>query len=119
MKTIISDIDGTLIHHYTDENGKGVGYQALMPVKILPGTKEKFEQWKSQGYHIILVTAREDKFKDLTESQLKEVGIPYDVLLTNVPSPRILINDLKPYSDEPTAKAINLKRNQGIKTINE
>jgi len=119
MKTIISDIDGTLIHHYTDKDGKGVDYQALQPVKILPGTKEKFDQWKSQGYHIILVTAREERFKKLTETQLEQVEIPYDVLLMNVPSPRILINDLKPYSDEPTAKAINLKRNQGIKHINE
>jgi len=49
---------------------------------------------------------------------LEELGIVYDQLVMGLGGgPRVLINDLKPKGDDPTAIAVNLERNKGIKDL--
>tara|TARA_A100001015_G_scaffold281215_1_gene344259 strand:- start:621 stop:983 length:363 start_codon:yes stop_codon:yes gene_type:complete len=114
-KTIICDIDGTLIEHY------GNAYQQLTRTpEILPGVLKKFEDWDRKGYNIILITGRRENWRKETEKQLVSLGIFYDQLIMGVGGgPRILINDFKPNSKEPTAIAHCLDRNSGMETLED
>ena len=112
--TLFIDIDGCLVNHIGD-------LSALIenPPKLLPGVKEKFNEWDKKGYRIILTTGRKESIRSLTEQQLTSLGLFWDVLLMGIGGgPRYLINDLKPDSDAPMAIAINLKRNEGLININ-
>jgi FMN phosphatase YigB (HAD superfamily) len=113
-KTIICDIDGTLIEHLgppsflTTSEGKS---------KILEGTLEKLDEWEKKGYNIILLTGRKESLRRITEIELERIGIYYDHLIMGVGGgPRYLINDIKPNGDH-TAFSINLIRNEGISKI--
>ena len=114
-KTILCDIDGTLIEHY--ENA----YQQLTRTPtLLPGVLEKFEDWDRKGYNIILITGRRENWRSETEKQLTKLGIFYDQLIMGVGGgPRILINDFKPDSKDPTAIAYCLDRNKGMLNLEE
>jgi len=112
-KTIICDIDGTLVYHSTPTESSNPNFI----MKLLPGTMEKLAEWDYLGYNIILITGRKESLRKVTEQQLSNVGIFYDQLIMGVGSgTRILINDNKPTGDI-TAVAINLTRNQGIQQI--
>ena len=112
-KTIICDIDGTLVKHEaptfnTSSNKK---------LEILPGTIEKLAEWDAKGYNIILITGRRESMRKATEEQLARLGVFYDQLIMGIGGgDRILINDNKPDGRE-TAFAINLERNKGIDDI--
>jgi len=115
-KCIITDIDGTLLEQYEHFEQRLV--EKRQPVKSLPGTLEKFVEWDRKGYSLVLITARRESSRAITEKQLEELGIFYDALVMGVGTgPRVLINDLKPETDVDMAVAINLKRNQGIGEI--
>lgn len=112
-KTLLIDIDGTLIHHYGD-----LVQQTDNEPFLMPGVREKFNEWDKKGYNIVLITGRRESMRELTERQLRACGLFWDLLLMGVGGgPRVLINDLKPGSNDPTAIAINLERNVGIKDI--
>ena len=112
-KTILCDIDGTIIEH----SGSLKNIYDSSP-KILEGVLEKFVEWDKKGYNIILITGRRENLRKITEEHLAKCGIFYDKLIMGVGGgPRVVINDLKPDSDEPTAVAINLKRNEGFKNV--
>lgn len=112
-KTILCDIDGTIaIHKLPIENANGIS-----KLELLEGTKEKFSEWDSKGYNIILITGRKESMREVTEKQLKDAGLFYDKLLMGVGGgDRILINDKKP-DGRITAFSYNVDRNDGIKTI--
>jgi len=112
-KTFFIDIDGTLLFL-----PKHVTYDSA-DTHVLPGTYSKLLEWKSQGHQIVLTTGRVTDRREKLEKQLSDLKIPYDQLVTNLPSgPRILINDKKPYSEiHQMAQAIQLKRNEGISQI--
>lgn len=113
-KTIILDIDGTLIPH-TEE----LANQLNENLSLIDGTLEKLLEWDRKGYNIILMTGRRESMRRKTELQLEKLNIFYDKLIMGVGGgPRIIINDRKPNSDEDTCFAINLTRNKGIKEIN-
>lgn len=106
--TIFCDIDGCLIEHQ-DSYGE---------VKPLEGTLEKLKEWDRKGYNIILTTGRRESARKTTEEELSKFGICYDELIMGLgPHQRVLINDRKPQSDEDTAVAINLNRNQGLSSL--
>lgn len=113
LKTLLIDIDGTLIHttgHLVD--------QITNSPKILPGVIEKFHEWDVKGYNIILTTGRRENLRAITEKQLLEVGIFYDQLIMGIGGgPRVIINDLKPTKPDQMAVAINLIRNTGLKDV--
>jgi len=114
-KTIICDIDGTLIQH--NDYPSNVSKDTYKPI-LLDLTLEKLNEWERKGYNIILLTGRKESMRKITEKQLTELGIYYDQLVMGVGGgPRYLINDCKPDGTE-YATAINLVRNEGIGKIN-
>ena len=112
-KTIFCDIDGTLFHHHGD-----LHKQMTEEPLLLPGAKEKIVEWDRNGYNIILTTGRKESCRKLTEAQLEKAGIFYDQLIMGIGGgARVLINDLKPKSNNETATAINLVRNKGVANV--
>ena len=94
MKTIICDIDGTIVEYM------GGGHTAIIENEhqILPGVRERFRSWEAQGHRIILITGRRESVRERTESELRRLGIPFDILLMGyADSGRVLINDLSPH----------------------
>jgi hypothetical protein len=113
-KTLIVDIDGTLIWHSGNLHD-----QIKNPPRVLPGVREKFDEWDRKGYRIILLTGRKESMRSLTEAQLASCCIFYDQLIMGVGGGvRVLINDLKAGSSTPTAIAVNVERNQGLEEVN-
>jgi hypothetical protein len=113
LKTLFIDIDGTLLHHHGFP-----GQQTIMPTIVLPGVIKKMAEWEVKGYRVILVTGRKESERDGTEKQLMSAGIQYDQLIMGINrGDRVIINDMKPDSDIPTAVAINLVRNTGIENV--
>jgi len=113
-KTVFCDIDGTLVEHVHP----GVSGTPQHSMIILKGTIEKLVEWDIKGYNIILTTGRRESARAETERQLGEIGIFYDQLIMGIGGGRrVLINDLKPNSQESTAIAINIKRNKGIRDV--
>ena len=93
MKTIICDIDGTLVK-YTGEGHLGI---VNKDHELLPGVYDRMRKWEAQGHRIILITGRRESVRERTESELRRLGIPFDILLMGyADSGRILINDLSP-----------------------
>lgn len=112
-KTIICDIDGTLVEHVTPATAANISHD----MKLIPGTLEKLMEWEANGYNIILLTGRKESMRTVTETQLSKVGIFYDQLIMGVGGgTRILINDNKPNGDI-AALSINVERNKGINDI--
>tara|TARA_R110002020_G_scaffold48961_5_gene139866 strand:+ start:3151 stop:3522 length:372 start_codon:yes stop_codon:yes gene_type:complete len=113
-KTIICDIDGTLITH---TNPYDIATNKSTPI-LLEGTKDKLMEWEKKGYNLILLTGRKESLRTITETQLSKSGIFYDQLIMGVGGgKRYLINDRKPNGEEDYAIAINLERNKGIKNL--
>ena len=111
-KTIICDIDGTLLYHHNSGVSKQLetGYS-----KLLNGVSEKFNEWDAKGYNVIFITGRRESQRKETEKQLHSLGLFWDSLIMGVGGgDRVVINDRKPNSDRDTAYAINVNRNSGL-----
>jgi len=112
-KTVICDIDGTLVVHenpslLTDEN---------FHLTLIPGTIEKMKEWDLKGYRIILLTGRRESARKATEAQLSQLGIFYDHLIMGVGGgDRIIINDRKT-DGRITCFSFSPKRDEGIGSI--
>ena len=107
MKTIICDIDGTLVKYM------GGGHKAIMEQdhELLPGVFERMRLWESQGHKIVLMTGRRESVRERTESELRRLGIPFDVLLMgHADSCRIVINDV---GHRVKAHVMNVPRDLG------
>ena len=109
MKTLFIDIDGTLLEH------KGTFSDiSLKEASILPGVREKMNEWCSKEYSIILTTARRESLREVTQAQLAKLGIPYDSLVMGISKGgRFIINDRRP-SGKDTAFAVNVDRDAGL-----
>ena len=108
MKTIICDIDGTITKYM------GGGHLAIrnQEHEVLPGVVEKFREWECAGYRIILITGRRESVRERTESELRRLGIPFDILLMGyADSGRILINDI---GSRVKAHVVNVVRDEGF-----
>lgn len=116
-KTIFCDIDGTLLKHFPPGQSF-YNYVTSSDNMGLVGTVDKLLEWDKKGYNIILTTGRRESMRKFTEEQLESAGIFYDQLIMGIGGGvRVLINDLKPGSDEETAIAFNIKRDEGIDKI--
>ena len=86
-KTWIFDFDGTLVEH----NGYKSGADHW-----LPGAKEFLQSIPVDDY-VLILTAREEEARGVTEAFLKQEGIRYDDIKFQMPmGERILLNDSKP-----------------------
>ena len=107
MKTIICDIDGTLVK-YTGEGHLGIVNKEH---ELLPGVYDRMRKWEAQGHRIIIITGRRESVRERTESELRRLGIPFDILLMGyADSGRILINDV---GLRVKAHAVNVPRDVG------
>lgn len=104
-KTWLIDLDGVIfIHNYYLEHKKD---------KLVPGIKILFKKINKDDL-IILLTAREEKYKELTLNSLKKYNIKYNQIIFNLPTgERILINDEKPRGLK-TAIAVNTTRDKSL-----
>jgi dTDP-glucose pyrophosphorylase len=109
-KTIFCDIDGTILKHVHQFSGISKNDPIL-----LEGVIDKFNEWDSKGYKIILTTARKESARNITEKSLSSLGICWDYLLMGITTgTRILINDKLKESDKNRAVSINLITDQGF-----
>lgn len=103
--TWILDLDGTLVEHN--------GYKIYGKDRLLPGVRDFFAQIPDEDY-VLILTARKQDYKLLTEKFLDENGLRYDLILYNMPvGERILINDDKP-SGLKMGAYINKSRNSDM-----
>jgi hypothetical protein len=85
--------------------------------EILPGVLGKMRNWESKGCRIILITGRRESVRERTESELRRLGIPFDILLMGyADTGRVLINDISPNLGNK-AHAVNVDRDAGMDTI--
>jgi hypothetical protein len=78
-KTIIIDVDGTILEH----RGGGLAGQHG-DLAVLPGVRKKWEEWNAKGYNIIVLTGRKESMREETERQLFRWHLAYDQLVTGV-----------------------------------
>lgn len=101
-KTWIFDLDGTLVIHNGYLKGKDI---------VLVGVKKFFSKIPESDF-ILILTARDEKYKKQIEQFLFENGLRFDKIIYGVPvGERILFNDRKP-SGLQMAYAVNSDRNQ-------
>ncbi len=113
-KTIFCDIDGTLIKHHTPIETTKPNFKA----EILPGVLEKLKDWSLKNYKLILTTGRKESQREVTENQLRELGITYDMLIMGIGrGSRVIINDRKP-DGTTTAESYCVIRDDGLESLN-
>ena len=110
-KTIICDIDGTLVKYRKTHLGiMAMGHEPL------PGVVEQMNEWENQGHKIILITGRRENLRKKTEKALTELGIPFDMLIMGCSDKgRVLIND---QGQTCKAHAVSLFRDEGFSHFN-
>ncbi len=112
-KTIFCDIDGTILKH-----AHSISEVLSNQPTILSHVRSKFNQWDSAGHKIILVTARKESTRAVTEQQLTQLGLAWDQLLMGVGGGvRYLINDKLEAGDPDRACAINVITDSGFESI--
>lgn len=112
-KTIFCDIDGTILKH----SHKFSDLLSTDP-QVLDGVLNKFNEWDSKGYKVILTTARKESARAMTEKHLSDLGLSWDVLLMGMTSgTRVLINDKLMLEDSDRAIAVNVITDLGFNTI--
>ena len=111
MKTIICDIDGTLLNYLHDKEPNGEYKEGHVP---LPGVVEKMRQWEMRGCRIVIITGRRESERKRTQEELSRFHIPYDMLIMGfADTGRVLINDVGG-KGECKAHAVSLPRDQGF-----
>ena len=104
-KTWLLDIDGTIFKHNGYKDGDDI---------LLDGVRDFFDNL-SESDVVILLTARSETMRTLTEAALKKYKIRYDKLIFDLPTgERILVNDDKP-SGLKMGYAINKARDAALK----
>tara|TARA_R110000796_G_scaffold22928_7_gene66016 strand:- start:1360 stop:1896 length:537 start_codon:yes stop_codon:yes gene_type:complete len=111
-KTLFIDIDGTMFRHQGTFSDI-----ALKTPQLMPGVRDKMNEWCSDECTIVLTTARRESLRTTTEKQLNDLGVPYDHLVMGIgKGKRIIINDRRPNGDD-TAASININRNEGFENV--
>ncbi len=109
-KVVFLDIDGCLVKHHGGHSSSLISQKT----QLLPGVKEKLDEWEVAGCQIIITTGRKESYRKFTEDQLFKAGVAYEQLVMGLGrGERIVINDKKP-DGTPTARAIMVDRNEGI-----
>lgn len=112
-KTIFCDIDGTILKHVHKFSDISIDSQP-----VLQGVIKKFNEWDSQCHRIILCTARKESAREITEKQLKNIGIAWDQLIMGCTNgDRLLINDKLSKKSKDRALGINVITNEGFDDI--
>ena len=103
-RTWLIDLDGTILLHNSHINSENT---------ILKGVKSFWKKIRKID-KIVILTAREKKYKRATIIFLKKEKLRYDHIIFDLNvGERILLNDKKP-DGLKTAFSVNLNRNQGL-----
>jgi uncharacterized HAD superfamily protein len=118
LKTIIIDIDGTILLHPGKLSDCYTTYWLENPSDggdlKLPKVLEKFNDWAFKEYFIILITARKESMRAMTIQQLEDHKICYDLLIMGLPhGDRHIINDQKE-DGSISCYAHSIPRNGGL-----
>ncbi len=110
--SIFCDLDGVLVEHEDVAD-------YTRPLRALPGAVERLREWVSQGYFVVITTARDASKEDALRAALAQADVPFHHLIMGLPSgPRFLINDRKPSALlVKQAQAFEVERNQGIQHL--
>jgi len=109
--TYFVDIDGTIFVYRKFETYKST------EAKVIESTKELLIKVFNEGHTIVLTTARPEEMREHTEYELSVNEIPYNQLVMGIGRGiRYLINDMDPNKLENRAIAVNLLRDEGIKS---
>ena len=112
-KTIFCDIDGTILKHIHKFSDITLDSQPVLADVI-----KKFNEWDSQCHRIIICTARKESAREITERQLKNIGIAWDQLIMGCTNgERILINDKLSKKSKDRAVGVNVITNEGFEDI--
>jgi len=112
-KTLFIDIDGTILKHQHT-----ISEVYSNDAVALPGVVAKLNEWDSQGHTIVLVTARKESTREITEQQLRKFGIAWDQLVMGLGGgTRILINDKLSKTDLDRAVGVNVVTDQGFGSV--
>ena len=125
-KTWFVDIDGTIVHHYSnhtlDEAIEKMGNDSFLTEKPIKKSID-FLNSLPKGDVIVLTTARNTEHKQHTLDMLRHFNVRYDKIMFDLESgPRYVVNDITPAgtagNDKPikTAYAINVERDKGIQS---
>lgn len=104
-KTWLIDVDGVVFAHN--------GYLRSADETPLPGVIDFFRALP-EGDVVVLLSARPERYRHQTETQLARWGLRFSALILDLPvGERILINDQKPRG-LVTAWAVSVSRDAGI-----
>ena len=110
--SIFCDIDGTIFKYRKFET-----YETS-PAEPIQSTIEYLQKQTEDGHMIILTTARPESMFEHTCKELSENKVPYNRLILGIErGPRFLINDTDPDNPGERAIGINLKRDEGISSV--
>jgi hypothetical protein len=107
FKTLLVDLDGMLVHASAKWFGQRWG-----TTEELSGNVATLRRLHAQGrLQIIVTSARHESARDLTENQLRRLGIPFDQLVLGLwHCQRVLANDYCGTNPFPSAVALSLPR---------
>jgi NDP-sugar pyrophosphorylase family protein len=110
-KTYLLDLDGTVLMHAHK-------YSNLSRVpELCPGVKEALDEIDSRGDKIILMSARKESARKITESILNELSVPFDQLVLNVGQGcRVIVNDKSTPRAESRCRAVDVIADAGWST---
>ncbi len=109
--TYFVDIDGTIFKYRKFETYKTIKAEVIIDSKVF------LQQKRDQGHMIVLTTARPESLRKHTILELSTNNIPYHKLMMGIErGPRYLINDMDPNKTGNRAIAINVTRDNGIKS---
>jgi len=107
-KVLFVDIDGVIVNNSAKHFAPKWGHTSGITENI----EVLNELYSTNKCQIILTTARTEKCRSITKSQLKECDLKYHKLIMGLfHGKRYLINDFSSTNSYPSAIAINLKRN--------
>jgi hypothetical protein len=105
--TLFVDIDGTLVVNSSAHFPPYIGNTNPLEsnIEILRNL------YQTGKFQIILTTSRPERFRTITQEQMKRVGMPFDHLIMGLyHSKRIIINDYSKSNPFKSCDSINLKR---------
>lgn len=112
-KVVFLDIDGCIFKHHGGHSSDLPEHETV----LLPGVREKLDEWEVEGCQLIITTGRKESYRKFTEEQLFKAGVAYDQLVMGLGrGERILVNDQK-IDGSNAARAFCIKRNEGIGII--
>lgn len=84
-------------------------FEVYQEVNSAPGARETLTQLAEQGHSLILITARNEKFRDLTENWLEKHQIPYHELHHQYDkAPLVVEKNISLFIDDKKENALNI-----------